>query len=56
MSVNSFEYDGSQRGTLEISAVCESCPGGGSTSVIPQRAHPADAEAISIAMPRPWAA
>jgi hypothetical protein len=26
---NYFEYDGSRRVSLETSAVCESCPGGG---------------------------
>lgn len=29
---NYFEYDGSQRVTLESSAVCAGCPGGGTTS------------------------
>jgi hypothetical protein len=29
MRVDHFEYDGSHRVTLETSAVCESCPGGG---------------------------
>jgi len=29
---NYFEYDGSQRVTLETSAVCAGCPGGGTTS------------------------
>jgi hypothetical protein len=32
MCDNYFECDGIQRVTLETSAVCESCPGGGSTS------------------------
>ena len=32
MCDNYSQYDGSQRVTLETSAVCESCPGGGSTS------------------------